>query len=78
MFKETSDGETLYVKRSFKTYEKDVNKYLEKCKQILGKMQTNTWKVPCLIKKMSGFQILAWCERALKWGKVLLMNKIEF
>ena len=44
MFKETSDGETLYDKISFKTYEKDVNKYLEKCKQILGKMQTNTWK----------------------------------
>ena len=45
MFKETSDGETLYAKISFKTYEKDVNKYLERfnkylerCEQILGKM----------------------------------------
>ena len=34
----------------------------------------STWNVPCLIKKMSGFQILAWCESALKWGA--LKNEI--
>ena len=35
----------------------------------------STWNVPCLIKKMSGFQILAWCESALKWG--LLKRKMN-
>ena len=34
----------------------------------------STWKVPCLIRKMSGFQILAWCESALKWGALKKRN----
>ena len=36
----------------------------------------STWNVPCLIRNMSGFQILAWCESALKWG--LLERKKAF